>query len=119
MQLDSVCRSPADKAATLVSVHKILVVIRAVLKHDVTNIHLTFASLAKAHTAQLAARKVKQNTLDKPPPLVNPLPPLRAQVWKKTYESILPNDSYGIATILDILVLISHLENPFFDGLYL
>jgi senataxin len=38
-------------------------------------------------------------------------PKVREQIWKKTYESILPNDSEGIATIVGVISSIAHLDD--------
>ncbi len=85
--------------------------VKAVLKNDITNIHLTISALAKAHSVELAAKKTKQRPANESPSNVTPSRPIRTQVWRKTYESVLPNDSNGIIAILDTVVLISHIDN--------
>ncbi|KAI0086495.1 SEN1 N terminal-domain-containing protein [Irpex rosettiformis] len=85
--------------------------VKAVLKNDVTNIHLAISSLSKAHSAGLAAKRAKQRPADQSLPTIYSLQPIRTQIWRKTYESIQPNDSYGITTVLDTMVLISHVDD--------
>lgn len=67
--------------------------IKASLWNDVTSVHRTIAALADSQKKEVS------------------IPSIRAQIWKKTYESIVPNDSYGIATALEVLAPLSHVDN--------
>ena len=81
--------------------------IRTALKMDVKLVSNTIAKLAMLSSkgGQVAYPKVRE------------------QLWKKTYESVLPNDSDGIAAIVNALANIAHADDlneaafrPIFKG---